>query len=100
LPLFLAPLQARILPVGTTHRDPAAKLRDRLAGEGFRADVDDRDETLGKRIREAELEKVPDVVVWGDRESDEALAVRRHGGEQISLSLEALLDELRAAAKL
>jgi threonyl-tRNA synthetase len=100
LPLFLAPLQARILPVGTTHRDPAAKLRDRLAGEGFRADVDDRDETLGKRIREAELEKVPYVVVWGDRESDEALAVRRHGGEQISLSLEALLDELRAAAKL
>jgi threonyl-tRNA synthetase len=43
---------------------------------------------------------VPYVVVWGDRESDEALAVRRHGGEQISLSLEALLDELRAAAKL
>jgi threonyl-tRNA synthetase len=99
-PVWIAPVQVRVVPVGDTHRERAEALRERLGGEGFRSDVDGRDETLAKRIREAELEKVPYVVVWGDRESDAALAVRRRGGEQVSLSLEALLDELRAAAKL
>ena len=53
--------------------------------QGFRAEVDERDETLGKRIRDAELEKVPFVVVYGDRESEEALAVREQGGGQSTL---------------
>jgi threonyl-tRNA synthetase len=73
-------------------------LRDRLAAEGFRTEVDERDETLGKRIREAELEKVPFVVVYGDRESDDALAVREHGGAQSTLSLNELLERFRGLA--
>ena len=51
------------------------------------------------RIRDAELLKIPYVVVWGERESSESLAVRRHGGEQLTMSRDALLDELRSAAK-
>ena len=60
---------------------------------GYRSDVDDRAETVGKRIRDAELDKVPYVVVWGDRESDEELAVRKRGEGQSTMSLTALLDE-------
>ncbi|HSI96871.1 MAG TPA: threonine--tRNA ligase [Gaiellaceae bacterium] len=97
-PFWLAPVQARIVPVGEVHRDPARDLRDRLRGEGFRADTDERDETLGKRIRDAELEKVPFVVVYGDRESEDALAVRERGGGQSTRSLGELLDTFRGLA--
>jgi threonyl-tRNA synthetase len=97
-PFWLAPVQARVVPVGESHRESARALREQLAGEGFRAEVDERDETLGKRIREAEVEKVPFVVVYGDRESDDALAVREHGGEQSTLSLSELLERFRALA--
>ncbi len=100
-PFWLSPVQARVIPVGEGHRDAAGALRERLRGEGYRADVDERDETLGKRIREAELEKIPFVVVYGDRESDDALAVRERGGDQSTLSLAELLgrfEELAAEA--
>jgi threonyl-tRNA synthetase len=97
-PLWLAPVQLRVLPVGESHRGAAASLRDRLTAEGFRVDVDERDETLGKRIRDAELEKLPYLVVYGDRESDEALAVRKRGGEQSTQSLDGLVAELHESA--
>ncbi|HEU4448871.1 MAG TPA: threonine--tRNA ligase [Gaiellaceae bacterium] len=100
LPLFLAPEQVRILPVAEAHRADAESLAGRLRGEGFRAAVDDREETLGRRIRDAELEKVPYVVVWGDRESADAVSVRRRHGEQAVLPADALADELRDAARL
>jgi threonyl-tRNA synthetase len=99
-PVWLAPVQVRIVPVGDSHREAAAGVLERLRAEGVRADVDERDDTVGKRIRDAELEKIPYVVVWGDRESWAALAVRKRGGEQVELSGEALLDELRSVAKL
>ena len=95
-PFWLAPVQARVVPVGETHREQGRGLRDRLTTEGFRSEVDERDETLGKRIRDAELEKVPFVIVYGDRESDEALAVREHGGGQSTLTLDDLLERFRA----
>ena len=96
-PVWLAPVQVRLIPVGEDHREAVAALRERLEGEGFRADVDARDETLGKRIREAELQKVPYVVVYGDRESDSSLAVRERGGGQSTRSLDELVAELRAS---
>ena len=55
--------------------------------EGLRVDVDERDETVGKRIRDAEVEKIPYVIVYGDKESDEALAIRERRGGQTTLSL-------------
>jgi histidyl-tRNA synthetase len=72
----------RLIPVGEGHRPAATDIRTRLAAAGVRADVDERDETVSKRIRDAELEKVPRIVVYGDRESDAALAVRERGAGQ------------------
>jgi threonyl-tRNA synthetase len=100
LPLVLAPEQVRILPVSEPHRADAESLADRLRAGGFRATVDEREETLGRRIRDAELEKVPYVAVWGDRESLESVSIRRRGGEQSVISADALAGELRAAARL
>jgi threonyl-tRNA synthetase len=97
-PFWLAPVQIRIIPVGEDHREAAAVLKERLAG--YRVEVDERDETVGKRIRDAELEKVPYVIVYGDKESDESLAVRKRGGEQSTLSLEGLRAEISEVANL
>src|SRR5438270_68801 len=85
-PFWLAPVQVRVIPVGEGHRELARQIREWL--EGYRVEVDERDETVGKRIRDAEVEKVPYVIVAGDRESRESLAVRRRGGEQATLGLE------------
>jgi threonyl-tRNA synthetase len=98
-PPWLAPEQVRVLPVADTHRADAESLADDLRVHGFRASVDEREETLGRRIRDAELYKIPYVVVWGERESLDALALRRRGGEQVTVSWEALLSELQSAAK-
>jgi threonyl-tRNA synthetase len=95
-PVWLAPVQVRIIPVGLDHREAAAALADKLGD--FRVEVDDSDETVGKRIRNAEVEKIPYVVVWGDKESEDSIAVREHGGEQSTKSLDELLAELRQAA--
>jgi threonyl-tRNA synthetase len=95
-PVWLAPVQVRIIPVGLDHREAAGALADKL-GE-FRVEVDDSDETVGKRIRNAEVEKIPYVVVWGDKESEDAIAIRERGGEQSTKSLDQLVAELREAA--
>jgi threonyl-tRNA synthetase len=95
-PFWLAPVQVRLIPVGEQHRDSVHELRDRLQGEGFRVDVDERDDTLGKRIRDAELEKVPYTIVYGDRESDSSLAVRERGGAQSTMTVEELRERFLA----
>jgi threonyl-tRNA synthetase len=87
-------VQVRILPVSDDHRAAAEAVRDRLKEAGIRAEVDDRSETVGKRIRDAELQKIPRVVVYGDRESPESLAVRERGGGQSTKSLDELIAEL------
>ena len=93
-PFWLAPVQIRILPVGEDHREAVRALAEKLSQ--FRVEVDDSDETVGKRIRNAEVEKIPYVIVYGDRESEDSLAVRERGGEQSSLSLDELVQELIA----
>jgi threonyl-tRNA synthetase len=87
-------VQVRIVPVGEDHREAARALAEKLSA--FRVEVDDRDETVGKRIRDAEVEKIPYVVVYGDRESEQALAVRERGGDQSTRSLDELVRELTA----
>jgi threonyl-tRNA synthetase len=93
-PFWLAPVQVRIIPVGEDHRAAAAEIAHGLREAGFRVDVDERDETVGKRIREGELEKIPKVIVYGDRESAESLSVRDRGGEQYQTGLVDLVREL------
>jgi threonyl-tRNA synthetase len=92
-PFWLAPVQVRLIAVAEPHRAAVRGLQERILTAGFRVDVDDRDDTLGKRIRDAEVEKIPYVVVYGDRESDESLAVREHGGGQSTKSLDELIAE-------
>jgi len=91
-PFWLAPVQLRMLPVAQDHVAAAQALAAELGQ--YRVEVDASDETLGKRIRNAEIEKIPYVVVYGDKESEASLAVRRRGGEQATLSLEELRHEL------
>jgi threonyl-tRNA synthetase len=93
-PFWLAPVQVRVIPVGEAHQEPARAVGKQIEAAGYRVDVDERAETVSKRIRDAELEKVPKVIVYGDRESDDALAVRDRGGEQSTLSVENLLADL------
>jgi threonyl-tRNA synthetase len=93
-PFWLAPVQVRVIPVGEGHREAAGALAQRLDAAGYRVDVDERDETVGKRIRDAQLEKVPKVVVWGDRESEAALAIRDRDGTQSTQSLDDFVREL------
>ena len=98
LPVWLAPEQIRVIPVSDQYAVAAAGIAEELRERGLRVGVDERPETLGKRIRAAELEKVPFVVVYGERESRDALAVRRHHGEQSTQSLDELAGEIARAA--
>ena len=93
-PFWLAPVQLRVLPVGADHREAAGRLAERLREAGYRIEVDERDDTVGKRIRDAELEKIPYTLVYGDKESDDSLAIRERHGVQSTKSLLELLDEL------
>ena len=95
-PLWLAPVQVRVVPVGEAHRAGAREVGDELQAAGVRVELDERDETVGKRIRDAEVEKVPYVVVYGERESRDSLAIRERGGAQSTKSLEELRGELLA----
>jgi threonyl-tRNA synthetase len=84
-PFWLAPVQIRVIPVGESHRPAAAELAAKLGP--YRVEVDDSDDTVGKRIRNSEVEKIPFTLVFGDKESDDSLAIRSHGGDQETLSL-------------
>ena len=82
LPLWLAPVQAVVLPVSEKFGDYAAGVRDRLAAAGVRTELDDRNEKLGYRIREAQLAKVPYMLVVGAKEEEAGtVAVRLRTGE-------------------
>jgi threonyl-tRNA synthetase len=76
-PLWLAPLQVVVLPISDRHQAYAARVRDELSAAGFRVELDDRQEKIGFKIREAQLQKVPYMLVAGDREAAEGtVAVR------------------------
>ena len=76
-PLWLAPVQAVVMPISDRHRDYAITVRDRLAAAGLRVELDDRQEKIGYKIREAQLQKIPYMLVTGDREASEnAVSVR------------------------
>src|SRR5262249_23029068 len=91
-PFWLAPIQILVLPVSEKHNEAAHALAAKLAP--YRVDVDDSAETVGKRIRNSELQKIPFTIVYGDAESDESLAIREHHGEQSTKSLAEFQTEL------
>jgi threonyl-tRNA synthetase len=78
-PLWLAPVQAMVLPISDRHLDYARQVAEQLREAGLRVQVDERSESIGKKIREAEVLKVPNMLVVGDAELEAgAVAVRRH----------------------
>jgi threonyl-tRNA synthetase len=79
-PLWLAPLQAVVLPVADRHNERAGEIAREVRASGFRVRVDDRTESVGRKIRDAELSKAPYMVVVGDREIESgSVSVRHHG---------------------
>ncbi|MDH4043687.1 MAG: threonine--tRNA ligase [Gemmatimonadota bacterium] len=98
-PLWLAPVQVRVLPITDVQADTARALRAQYRKAGIRAEVDDRNDTLNYRIRDAEMLKVPYMAVIGQREMDQgtvAVRVRGAGRKQEIVSADAFLDRLRA----
>jgi threonyl-tRNA synthetase len=78
-PLWIAPVQAVILPIADRHLDYAEQLARRLNSEGIRVEIDYRKESVGKKIRDAEIDKVPYMLLVGDKEEDAgAVAVRSY----------------------
>ena len=97
LPLWLAPQQALVLPIADRHNDYAREVAGRLREADIRADVDERTESVGRKIRDGELRKVPLMLVVGDREAETGeVAVRRHReGDQGSLGVDELIERMR-----
>ncbi len=96
LPVWLCPVQAIVLPIADRHLEYAGSVRERIAASGLRAELDDRGESVGRKIREAELRKIPYMLVVGDREqSDGEVAVREHRrGDIGTLAVEAFIERL------
>ena len=103
-PVWLAPVQAIVLPIADRHAEYAASVRARLIEAGVRASVDARQEKIGYKIREAQLQKIPYMLVAGDREvSEGTVAVRsRAGGDQgpspLDAFCETIVSEIRSRA--
>ena len=106
-PLWLAPEQVRVLPITDEQVPSARELKDRLREAGLRAELDDRSETLGYKIRDGETDKVPFLAVVGQREAEAGtVAVRRHGAERKQDVMDRsdfvarLLEEVRSKARM
>lgn len=105
LPLWIAAEQARILPISDKHVDKAFELRNRLRDMGLRVEVDDRNEKVGKKIRQAQMDKIQYMLVLGDKEQEDGtLSVRsRHDGELGAMPVAdvaaRLLDEVKRRVK-
>ncbi len=103
-PMWLAPVQAAVLPIADRHLDYAKVVQAELATAGLRATVDERQEKIGYKIREAQLQKVPYMLVVGDREAAEGTVGVRHraagdqGAQRTAAFIEAALTEARGRA--
>ena len=84
-PLWLAPEQARILPISERHHDTARAVYEKLCGAGLRVELDERSEKIGYKIREAQLQKIPYMLVVGDKEAESGTVSVRMRGEAISV---------------
>lgn len=98
LPLWLAPVQVKVLPITDAQNDTATAVADDLRAAGLRVDVDTRSEKVGRKIRDAEVEKVPVMLILGKNEAEAGtVSVRRHGLGDDSDQGAQSLDALRAA---
>ncbi len=95
-PTWLAPVQVQIVPVGQDFYDYAERVAGKLRAADIRVNVDRRNEKVGYKIRSAEVQKVPVMLIVGGREmEDETVSVRRHGeGEQDTVSVDAFIEQI------
>lgn len=100
-PLWLCPVQCALLPIADRHVDFAKTVKAKLAKKGLRISIDDRVESIGKKIRDTELKKIPYMLILGDQEVEsEEVAVRKQGeGDQGTMSIEAFGDHLNELVK-
>ena len=83
-PTWLSPVQAVVIPIAERHLEYARQVQEQIAGAGIRVETDDRNERMNAKIRDAQLQKVPYMLVVGDREAEaEAAAVRLRSGENL-----------------
>jgi threonyl-tRNA synthetase len=105
LPVWLAPVQAIVLPIADRHNGYAMTVRDRIHAQGLRVEVDDRTESIARKIRDAELRKIPYMLVVGDREQDgDEVALREHrhgdsGSHTVAAFIERLKIEVESRSK-
>ena len=95
-PLWLAPVQVKLLPIADRHLDYLYEVKKQLEDKGFRCEVDDRSEKIGYKIREAQLEKVPYMVVVGDKDiENNTISIRkRKEGDLGAMTVEQFLEKI------
>lgn len=96
LPTWLSPIEVRIITVGEDHKDFANELYDKINAENIRVDVDDRDESVGKKIRNAATEWIPYIFVVGDNEKESGVfsVTVRESGEKVDMTVDELIKEV------
>ena len=96
-PTWLSPVQVQLIPISDKHLDYSNQLADKLKTEGVRVEVDDRSETMQSKIRDAQLQKVPYMVILGDREVEEnKISVRKRSGENLNgVEFDQFLSDLK-----
>ena len=99
-PLWLAPVQAVVIPIADRHLDYAGEVKSALSDAGFRVEVDGRSERMNLKIRNAQMQKIPYMLVVGDREQEAgAVAVRQREGANLgAMPLGDFLDMMRQEA--
>jgi threonyl-tRNA synthetase len=100
-PVWLAPVQVQIIPVSHVHLDYCLKVQSELKQSGVRVKIDQSNEKLGYKIREAQMQKIPYMLVLGDREvNGEAVNVRKYGDQQSeSTSLNSFIKKIKNQIK-
>ena len=101
LPVWLSPIEVRVITVGQDHVEFANQIADKIAAANIRVDVDDRDDRVGKKIRNAATEWVPYTLVIGDNEveSGNLQVTVRETGEKVDMTVDELIDEVHNATK-
>ena len=101
LPLWVAPVQVKILPITDNQRDYALKLKEEFLAEGIRVEVDDRNEKTGYKIREAQLQKIPYMLIVGEKEveSDTVSVRSRENGDLGTKDINEFINELKTEIK-
>lgn len=97
-PVWLAPVQVKVLPIADRHNEYAKSIVEKLSGARIRVELDDRIESVGRKIRDGEMQKIPYMLIIGDKEIEaDKVAVRRYGeGDKGQRSIEAIVREIES----